>query len=86
MIDHSVIDIIKDLGFPLWAGVVFWVAVSVTRLVRDGLDRLERSNLSFETRFAVHIAEADKRMALIEALLQAHDREIIELKNGRNHG
>ena len=83
MIDHGVLDIIKDLGFPLWAGVVLWSAIMFIKLVRDGLARLERSNLSFEIRFATHVAEADKRMALIEALLHAHDREIIDLKNGR---
>ena len=86
IIDHSLLDLLKDLGFPLWAGVVLWAAIAITRMVRDGLNRLERSNLSFESRFAAHIAESDKRMSLIESLLQAHDREITELKNGRNHG
>ena len=85
VIDHSLLDLLKDLGFPLWAGVVLWAAVAITRMVRDGLNRLERASLSFETRFALHIAEADKRFALIEALLQAHDRELIDLKSGRNH-
>ena len=86
IIDHSLLDLLKDLGFPLWAGVVLWAAIAITRMVRDGLNRIERSNLSFEGRFATHIAESDKRMSLIESLLQAHDREITELKNGRNHG
>ena len=86
IIDHSLLDLLKDLGFPLWAGVVLWAAIAITRMVRDGLNRIERSNISFESRFATHIAESDKRMSLIESLLQAHDREITELKNGRNHG
>ena len=88
MIDPTVLQLLQDLGFPLWAGVVLWAAIAITRMVRDGLTRLEKSNLSFEQRFAVHIAESDKRMALIEALLQSHDREIHDLKqatNGNNH-
>ena len=83
----ELIELFKALGFPLWAGVVLWAAISVTKMVRDGLARVEASTVSFETRFAAHIAESDKRMALMEALLRAHDRELQELKvntNGRD--
>jgi hypothetical protein len=74
----------QDIGFPMWSAVVLYAVIRITSIVRLGAMRLEENDRKFNERFEIHIVEADKRMSLIEQLLEKHDQEIQELK-GINH-
>jgi hypothetical protein len=81
---NQIAQLFQEIGFPLWAAVVFYAVIRITTIVRLGVMRLEENDRKFNERFEIHIVEADKRMSLIEQLLEKHDQEIQELK-GINH-
>jgi septal ring factor EnvC (AmiA/AmiB activator) len=79
----DLLKIVKDLGFPIWAAVVLYAAITITRAVTRVTEELRASDVLLKQTLTEHIeehreniAQTDKRIALMEQLLARHDDNI----------
>lgn len=63
MLDATLLEFALSLGFPAWAGVVWFSAVKVTGLIRDLAEKLQQ-----------HHIDAEKRLALLEEAVRRLDK------------
>jgi hypothetical protein len=56
-------SLVRDLGFPAWAGALIYAVVKISSLFRGLVDQLSTTN-----------ANVEKRLALLENIVERHER------------
>lgn len=73
---EALAKIVAAFGAPFWAGTVLWLFYQIWKLLRHAIEALKQRDDSLQKLLDTHIATTDKRLALMEQLLNRHEDNI----------
>jgi hypothetical protein len=68
--------VVAAFGAPFWAGTVLWLFYQIWKLLRGAIEALRTRDDSLQRLLDAHISQTDKRISLIEQLIEHHDASI----------